>query len=103
MIRRLACLTVPELEHVAEVVSQRLEHLRRKIVTVPRSVGRQVVSQSRQINGIVFTQEKVNCGSPLCTVCREGRLHGPYYYCYMWRGGAVRCFYVAKPGRKKEE
>jgi len=86
-----------------EAVPQLLARKRSEAVCVPPAPGRVIVAQSRPVNGIVYTTERVNCGSPLCSVCRRGTYHGPYYYAYMRRGGAVRCFYVGKPGRKRQE
>ena len=44
-------------------------------------------------HGGALLEQYVRCGKPNCR-CREGRLHGPYYYRFFRRGGRLRKRYV---------
>lgn len=45
---------------------------------------------------ITYTQEYRKCGKPLCTTCKTGKGHGPYWYFYYRDGSRLRNGYIGK-------
>lgn len=52
----------------------------------------------RRVRGrVTYQRELVRCGKARCHCSSSsGKLHGPYWYAYHWRGGRVRKLYIGK-------
>lgn len=49
---------------------------------------------------LTFQLQPRKCNKASCRTCREGVLHGPYWYAYTWIDGKLQSFYL---GKQKDE
>lgn len=53
-------------------------------------------SKPRKVGSVTLQQEFVKCGKAKCGRCRNGPVHGPYWYGYRRVGARIRSAYVGK-------
>ncbi|MDF0590291.1 DUF6788 family protein [Candidatus Methanocrinis natronophilus] len=43
-----------------------------------------------------YVLQYTKCGKPTCRCAKGGKLHGPYWYLYIKKGGKTTCKYIGK-------
>ena len=97
-----------DLEELSTEELQSLIDRARRILAERKEGHRPRVVDSFREGDTRYLLEYVKCGraaSGKCRRCREGELHGPYWYSYTWDGKKTVSKYHGKmrPGSKKEE
>ena len=90
-VRRLSLAEIRRLDEWLHKITLKAEEAAQAERNRPR---RQVVEE-RTVENSTYRLEGVRCGKDKCK-CAEGKLHGPYWYCYMRVEGRVKSKYVGK-------
>jgi hypothetical protein len=95
-------------ERSTEDLQALIDRARRILAERKLEQGRLRVVDSFREGDTRYLLEYTKCGkasSGKCRRCREGELHGPYWYSYSWSGKKMVSKYHGKvrPGSKNEE
>jgi hypothetical protein len=93
-------MKLPELKHSVRALPPRtlrkLEAWLHELITTLEAAKRERIQAKRaQPIQKTYRLEGVRCGNASCK-CRQGKLHGPYWYAYWREGGKTRSQYVGK-------
>jgi hypothetical protein len=99
---------VQDLEKLSTEELQDLVDRARRILAERKEGSRPRVVDSFREGNTRYLLEYVKCGraaSGKCRRCREGELHGPYWYSYTWTGEKMISKYHGKtrPGKQTKE
>lgn len=99
---------MPSLEELSTEELKDLIDKARRILAERRDGKRPRVVDSFREGDTRYLLEYVKCGraaSGKCRRCREGELHGPYWYSYTWDGKKTVSKYHGKmrPGSREEK
>lgn len=100
---KIADLNLEDLKALREwlkgAIKQRKAEETLKALTAKK--GREVV-ETRVAGKTTYQLEKVKCGKKKCK-CKDGKLHGPYWYAYSWNGKKLTSHYIGKQFKTLEE
>lgn len=99
-LRKLSLGQLRRLDEWLHELIQKAEESAR----VEQSASRRQLVEERTVENKTYRLEGVRCGKEKCK-CAGGRLHGPYWYCYVRVEGRVKSQYVGKrlPRRAERE